>query len=385
MNPVRNKKSEIFADAPKASRISNGTKKRHPLVQQDINRIAGLIKKEAKDFEGKTILISGGFGFLGSYFLGVFERLNEKVLKKPCRIISVDNYITSQKDNILGDFSDKNLFSKQHDITKPIKIKEPVDYIIHAAGIASPVYYMKYPLETIEVASSGTKNLLELARQKKVKSFLFFSSSEIYGDPDPKFIPTPETYRGNVSSTGPRACYDESKRIGETLCLVYHRLYNLPIKIVRPFNVYGPGMRPDDHRVMPKFLTNALRSEALPVHGSGRQTRTYCYISDAITGFIKILLSKKEGEVYNIGNDKNEINLLQLAKLVAELFHHKIKVARIPYPAGYPGDEPNRRCPNIAKARKNLGYKPLVDVRTGLARLIIWYRDSYKFTPTTHV
>ena len=357
----------------------NNIKRRHPLVQQDINRIVSLIKKEAKEFERRTILISGGSGFLGSYFLGVFERLNEKVLKKPCRVISIDNHITSEKDNILGGFKDKNFFFKQHDIIKSVKVPGQVDFIIHAAGIASPVYYTKYPLETIEVTTSGTANLLELARLKKAKSFLFFSSSEIYGDPDPKFIPTPETYRGNVSSIGPRACYDESKRLGETLCMTYHRLYGIPVKIVRPFNIFGPGMRPDDHRVMPKFLSNALRGEALPVHGSGRQTRTYCYISDAIAGFIKTLLSKKEGEVYNIGNDKNEMNLLQLAKLVAELFHHKIKVVKIPYPAGYPGDEPNRRCPNISKARKNLGYRPFVDVRTGLARLIIWYRDTYNW------
>lgn len=358
----------------------NNIKKRHPLVQQDINQIVSLIKKEAKDFEAKTILISGGSGFLGSYFLGVFERLNEKVFKKPCRVISIDNHITSHKENILGGFTDKNIIFKHHDIREPIKISGEVDYIIHAAGIASPVYYTKYPLETIGVATIGAANLFELARQKKVKSFLFFSSSEIYGDPDPKFIPTPETYRGNVSSIGPRACYDESKRLGETLSLVYHRLYGIPVKIVRPFNVYGPGMKPDDHRVMPKFLTNALKGEALPVHGSGRQTRTYCYISDAVAGFIKALLSKREGEVYNIGNNKNEINLLQLAKLVAELFHHKIKVVRIPYPPDYPADEPNRRCPDITKARNNLGYKPMIDIRDGLARLIIWYRDTYKFT-----
>jgi len=355
-------------------------KKRHPLVQEDVNFIVASIKKEAKALDGKTVLITGGSGFLGNYFLATFERLNEKVFKKPCRVISVDNHITSSQKNILGGFSDKNITFKKYDIRQPLRIAQKIDYIIHAAGIASPVYYVKYPLETLEVATQGTQNLLELAKEKKVKGFLFFSSSEIYGDPDPKFIPTPETYRGNVSSIGPRACYDESKRLGETLCMVYHRLYGVPVKIVRPFNIFGPGMRPDDYRVMPKFLSNALRGEALPVHGSGRQTRTYCYISDAITGFIKTLLSKKEGEVYNIGNDKNEMDLLQLAKLVVELFHHKIKVVKIPYPASYPGDEPNRRCPNISKARKNLGYRPFVDVRTGLARLIIWYRDTYKFT-----
>ena len=352
---------------------------RHPLVQQDINIIVVALKKEAAVFEGKTILITGGSGFLGSYFLGVFERLNEQSLKKPCRVISIDNHITSSENNILGQYNGKYFTFKKHNICQPINIPQKIDYIIHAAGIASPFYYMKYPLETIEVATTGTKHLLELANKKKVKSMVFFSSSEIYGDPDPKFIPTPETYRGNVSSVGPRACYDESKRLGETLCMVYHRLYKTPVRIIRPFNVFGPGMKPDDYRVMPRFLSSALKGESLPVHGTGRQTRTYCYISDAIIGFLKVLVSKKNGEIYNIGNDNNEINLLQLANLVEELFHHKVKVKKIPYPPTYPGDEPNRRCPDISKAKRKLKYRPTVDVKTGLTRLLIWFRDTYTF------
>ncbi len=359
---------------------------RHPLVQQDINAIAAALKSEAGAFGGKTILITGGAGFFGSYFLGVFQRLNERLLKKPCRVISIDNHITSiqsvkgKHGGILGGHNDKHFTFKKHDIRRPINILPRLDYIIHAAGIASPYYYMKYPLETIEVATAGTRNLLELANKKRVKSMVFFSSSEIYGDPNPKFIPTAETYRGNVSSIGPRACYDESKRLGETLCMVYHRLYGTPIKIIRPFNIFGPGMRPDDYRVMPRFLTCALKGESLPVHGTGRQTRTYCYISDAIVGFLKVLVSEKSGEIYNIGNDKNEINLLELANLVAGLFHHGIRVEKIPYPPTYPGDEPNRRCPDINKAKRELKYKPRVDVKTGLTRLLIWYRDSFDFS-----
>ena len=354
-------------------------KRRHPLVQEDVNSIVASIKKEAKELEGKTILITGGSGFLGSYFLAVFERLNEKFFKKPSRIISIDNYITSSKRNILGEIKDKNFVFKKHDVSKSVKMSGGIDYIIHMAGIASPVYYTKYPLETIKVATRGTQEMLELGKSKGVKSFIFFSSSEIYGDPHPEFIPTPETYKGNVSSIGPRACYDESKRLGETLCMVYHRLYNMPVKIVRPFNVYGPGMRPDDHRVMPKFLSSALEGKSLPVHGSGRQTRAYCYISDAISGFLKVLISGRNGEVYNIGNDKTEIDLLELANLVAELFHHKIKVVRIPYPPTYPADEPNRRCPDISKAKKFLDYRPKITTRSGLMRLLIWYRDTFYF------
>lgn len=349
---------------------------RNPIVQQDIDTITRSIRTVAGKIEGKTVLITGGLGFLGNYFLAVLSQLNKNLFKKPCRVIVADNQITASK-NILGEIKERNFIFKKHDVCKPLKISSPIDYVIHAAGIASPVYYMQYPLETIEVATDGTRNMLNLAKAKKVKSFLFFSSSEIYGDPHSDFVPTPETYRGHVSSIGPRACYDESKRLGETLCVNYHKLYGLPVKIVRPFNVYGPGMRPNDYRVMPRFLTSAINGEILPIHGNGLQTRTYCYITDAIAGFFKVLLSGRDGEVYNIGNDQNEINLLSLAELVSELFDGKVRIEKIPYPAAYPADEPSRRCPNITKARTELKYNPKVDVKVGLARLLKWYKDEF--------
>ncbi len=179
-------------------------------------------------------------------------------------------------------------------------------------------------------------DVARLGREKKVKSFLFFSSSEIYGDPDPNFIPTPETYRGNVSSIGPRSCYDESKRLGETICMIYFNLYNIPVKIVRPFNIYGPGMLRDDYRVVPTFVTHALEGKPLPVHDKGNQTRTFCYITDGIVGFLKVLLSKENGEVFNVGNDENEINMIGLAQVVSEIYEKKIQFHTIPYPKQYP-------------------------------------------------
>ena len=222
---------------------------------------------------------------MGKYFLYTIWYLNKNLFSKPARVVSLDNYITGTKDNPF--VNDENFKFIKHDVREPFYLKDRVDYIIHAAGIASPVFYMKYPLETLEVATFGTKYMLEFAKSKKVKSFLFFSSSEVYGDPDPNFVPTPENYPGNVSCTGPRACYDESKRLGETLCTIYHSLYKLPAKIVRPFNVYGPGMKTNDYRVVPRFLTSALKKEPLPVHAGGNQTRTFCYISDAINIHIK--------------------------------------------------------------------------------------------------
>jgi UDP-glucuronate decarboxylase len=349
------------------------------IVEQDIETVVVSLGARAKTLEGKTVLISGGSGFLGSHFLAVLARLNKNAFKRPCTVITLDNYVTGMRENPLGNITDPRFTFLKRDICAPLRLEGPVDYIIHMAGIASPVYYIKYPLETIHTATIGTEHLLQLARKKKSKKFLFFSSSEIYGDPAPEFVPTPESYRGNVSSTGPRACYDESKRLGETLCMVYHRLYRVPVQIVRPFNVYGPGMKQDDRRVIPQFLSCAFAGKPLPIHGSGRQTRSYCYTTDALVGFFKGLLSKKSGEVYNIGSHQGETNLIDLAHMISNVLGRKLTMVKIPYPIEYPPDEPSRRCPDITKARRELSYEPEVDLETGLRRMIAWYQERHGY------
>lgn len=348
------------------------------VIEQDVENIVKRINKLALHLSGKTLLISGGAGFIGSYILRTIAYLNKFKLKQPCKVISIDNYLTGTKKENDGEFPVEEFKFIEHDIRKPIEIGEKVDYIIHAAGVASPIYYQKYPLETIETAIWGAKNLLELARAKRVKSFLFFSSSEIYGDPNPAAVPTPETYRGNVSSIGDRASYDESKRLGETLCMTYYKLYKTPIKIVRPFNVFGPGMKPNDYRVVPTFLYRALTGKYLPVHDKGNQTRTFCYITDAVTAFFLVLLSPKNGEVYNVGNDQNEINMMSLAETVAQLFKKRAEVRMIAYPDHYPSDEPRRRCPDLAKIKTLFEFSPEVDLVTGLKRTLKWYREMYR-------
>ncbi len=345
------------------------------IIKTDIEEIAKSIKKISNRLEGKTIVITGGSGFLGRYILGTLIFLNENVLNKPCKIISIDNYITSSGSRISD--SERYVEYIKHDVTKPLNLPGKVDYIMHAAGIASPIYYQKYQLETINVAVVGTTNMLELARKKKVKSFLFFSSSEIYGNPTPNAIPTKETYNGNVSPIGPRSCYDESKRLGETLCMTYHSVYKTPIKMVRPFNVYGPGLRASDYRVIPTFIFNGIKGKAIPVHANGKQTRTFCYISDAVAGFFKVLLSKKSGEVYNVGNDDNEIDMNKLAKILDKIFDNKLNIKNISYPKGYPQGEPQRRCPDLSKIKKELGYNPNVDLEEGLRRTLAWCRKNW--------
>lgn len=345
------------------------------VIKEDLKIIAQTLKKEAYLLEGKTILITGGSGFLGKYIVATFLYLNDNFLENKCKIISLDNHITSEGKG--NDLVDKSLKNINHDVGKVIKIDGGIDYLIHAAGIASPIYYRRYPLEAIDVAVNGTRNMLELAKSKSVKSMLFFSSSEIYGDPDPKEIPIKETYHGNVSSIGPRACYDESKRLGETLCITFFDLFKLPIKIVRPFNVYGPGMKADDYRVIPSFIAAALVNKPIPVHASGNQTRAYCYITDAVAGFLKALLVGQDGQAYNIGNNKTEVTVNNLAGVLNELFDNKLDIKNIDYPKDYPKGEPRRRRPDLTKSKKELLYKPGIDLKTGLRRTLLWCKSNW--------
>jgi UDP-glucuronate decarboxylase len=206
---------------------------------------------------------------------------------------------------------------------------------------------------------------------------IFFSSSEIYGDPAPQFVPTSEDYRGNVSVRGPRACYDESKRLGETLCWIYQTYFGAQVFVVRPFNVYGPGMMPTDYRVLPNFAASIKEGKALNVYGDGLQTRTFCYVTDAIIGFLKVLLDAPEPDVFNIGNPKPEISMLELVQEIGLVLDRKIELIKQSYPDSYPADEPNRRCPNISKAQSVLNFHPRITLNEGLGRFFDWTSENY--------
>lgn len=350
------------------------------LVLADIKTIVENLGDEALKFEGKTILLSGGSGFLGKYFVLVFTYLNDNVFEKPCKLISVDNYMVGSDHPHFTTRGREDVLQVWADVSLPLPVREDVHFILHAAGVASPVYYKKYPLETIEGAVSGIKNLLELARKNsELEGFIFFSSSEIYGDPDPSAVPTPETYHGYVSSVGPRACYDESKRLSETIATIYNEQFGIPTKIVRPFNVFGPGMGHDDRRVLPMFAYKALNKKIIPVHGDGHQTRTFCYITDAIEGFLRVLLLGKSGECYNIGNNDNEISMKNLAKLFTEIESSGATYEMIPYPEHYPAGEPQRRCPDLSKARTEIDYIPKVHLEDGLRNFIEWCRSEEQY------
>jgi UDP-glucuronate decarboxylase len=344
-------------------------------LKSDIAEIVRALGDEARAFEGKTVLLSGGRGFLGRYFTQVFAHLNEKVFKKPCTLLVLDNLITAGHEGAKTQKIPHHTFIK-HNVVKPFKTKKKIDFILQAAGIASPYYYRAFPLETLEVATLGTKNMLNLAKEHQAK-LLYFSSSEIYGDPDPKHVPTPESYRGNVSCHGPRACYDESKRLGETLCGIFHVKFGTQVSIVRPFNVYGPGMQETDYRVLPNFANRLKAGQPLKVYGSGKQTRTFCYITDAVNGFLRALAIGLPGEAYNIGNPTPEISMVQLVKETEKALGRRVPHDVIEYPDSYPADEPNRRCPDIRKARLQLRYAPKVELQDGLRRFFTWADQVY--------
>jgi UDP-glucuronate decarboxylase len=297
-----------------------------------------------------------------------------------------DNYARGMPAWLERGQRDPALVLVRHDMTAPLPATMgDFDYIVHAASIASPIYYRQHPIETMDANVHGLRALLEHARRqaargRPVAGLLFFSSSEIYGDPAPDSIPTPETYRGNVSCTGPRACYDEAKRYGETLCVNFARHAGVPAKIARPFNNYGPGLKITDRRVLPDFARDVLAGRNIVMFSDGSPRRTFCYVADAVIGYYKILVRGRPGEAYNIGVEEPEVSIRELAELVAAqaraLFGYAGGVERRPAPDGsYLVDNPTRRCPVIAKARAELGYRPAVALADGVRRTLLWYAE----------
>ena len=345
------------------------------MLPSDIEEIARRLAEPAQDLAGKTVLLTGGRGFLGRYFAEVILELNRTILKSPCRLVTADNLITAgESGSQIPELP--NVIFRQHDVIQPMAWDGPLDYVIHAAGIASPFYYRAFPLETLEVAITGTRNMLELAHRHHAR-LTFFSSSEIYGDPDAVHVPTPESYRGQVSCQGPRACYDESKRVGETLCYIFHEKHGVATTVIRPFNVFGPGMQETDYRVLPNFASRIKSGKPLNIYGKGSQTRTFCYVTDAMVGFMLVILKGVPGESYNIGNPDPEISMLDLAGRVESVIGRPIARNIIEYPDSYPADEPNRRCPDIRKARLQLGYAAQVKLDEGLRRFLGWSQQTY--------
>ena len=327
-------------------------------------------------FSGKKILLTGAAGFLGCQFVHYFKVLNDSgILNNPCHLYAWDNYLRGVPDWLAELDGGPGISMEKKDIINDIDYPKP-DFIIHAASIASPVYYRKYPIETIDSNVTGLRNILEYSKVNNIESLLFFSTSEIYGDPDPEHIPTNEDYRGYVSCTGPRACYDESKRLGETLCVNYWQIHNVPVKIARPFNNYGPGLKITDKRVVPDFFRDIINNRDIVILSDGKASRTFCYISDAIEGYLRLLLSDYNGEPFNIGANYPEVSIGELAETIIEISDKKLTVRyQTSRDSDYLVDNPQRRCPSIDKAKKMLNYFPKVNLQDGLRRTYNYYLE----------
>jgi len=343
-----------------------------------------LSKEEADKFKDSVILITGACGFLGYYFLNFFKQTGKELGIK--KIIALDNFMLGKPAWLEAFYGDPLFTVEQFNIITDDIAKIPLaadaDFIIHMASIASPVFYRKYPIETLDANIWGLRNLLDFYKEKAIKGFLFYSSSEVYGNPDKDSVPTNEEYYGYVSITGPRACYDESKRFGETMCMLFSRQYNLPIGVARPFNNYGPGMRLNDKRVPADFALAIYEGRDIEILSDGSPTRTFCYIADSISGYLKILLHGKY-DYFNIGIEKPEITISELAEIYVragkDVFGYTGKVNyAVSGDNHYLTDNPQRRCPDISKAQRVLGYNPSITVEEGVARFLRYIKETEK-------
>lgn len=307
----------------------------------------------------KRVLITGAAGFLGSH-------LCDRFIKEGCEVVGMDNLLTGNIKNIEHLFPLKDFQFYHHDITKYIHVPGHIDYILHFASPASPIDYLKMPIQTLKVGALGTHNILGVALAKKAR-ILVASTSEVYGDP--MIHPQVEEYWGNVNPIGPRGVYDEAKRFLESITMAYHNFHGVETRMIRIFNTYGPRMRLDDGRALPTFMSQALRGEDVTVFGDGSQTRSFCYVDDLVEGIYRLLLSDYHMPV-NIGNPA-EITLKEFAEEVVDLVGNNVKIVYEPLPK----DDPKQRRPDITKAQEILGWEPKVDRKEGLKRTLEYFKQ----------
>ncbi len=307
----------------------------------------------------KTALITGGAGFIGSH-------LCDRFIADGCRVVCMDNLITGSVDNIRHLLENKYFRFVRHNVSTRIEIAGKVDYVLHFASPASPEGYLQYPIPTLKVGALGTHNALGVAKAKKAR-FLLASTSEVYGDPS--VHPQPETYWGNVNPIGPRGCYDEAKRFAEAITMAYFRMHRIDTRIVRIFNTYGPRMDIRDGRVVPNFIFQALHGKPLTVYGTGKQTRSFCYVDELVEGIIRLLRSSTHDPV-NLGNPC-EFTMLELARIVLNITGSASRIVYKPLPQ----DDPRQRKPDISRAKRLLKWQPKISLEEGLTRTIAWFRE----------
>ncbi len=335
------------------------------VIRGDLEAIASRAADDLRMLDGSRVLVTGGAGFLMSYLV-------ETLAIRGLHVVVIDNFTTAHRGRLSHLMGQPNVELRDQDAST-LELAEPFDVIVHGASIASPVAYRQMPLRTLEVNALGTWALLRACAARPPRSFVLLSTSEVYGDPDPAHVPTPESYPGCASFTGPRACYDESKRFAETLSLTYFRTYGTPVRIVRPFNVYGPGLRRDDGRVVPSLVDAAQREQDLVLHSDGTPRRSFCYVSDFIVSLLRVIARGADGEAYNVGDDREEISMRDLAERIRRVTRAPGRViVRESDDPDYLVDNPQRRCPDLAKLRALGGAMPCVSIEDGLGRYARW-------------
>lgn len=321
------------------------------ILENDNKHILENLGPNINKLKKSRVLVTGSKGFLGSTIISFLNHINKTIFTKKERL-----------EIIAIDYED-------HDICKSMLDISPegnIDYIINCAGIASPKKYLKAPVKTLDVSYLGTKNIFNLAKLKNTKSVLMFSSSEVYGTPPAENIPTKEDFVGSVTTFGNRSCYDIGKNVLETLSYVYYDTYQVPVNVLRPFNLYGPLMDLNDGRIIPNICKSMMEGKEFSVYGNGEQTRTYCYVADAMVYIMSVLLEENFGEIYNIGSDGDEMSALQIATRAYSINqNHESEFVCKPYPGDYPHDEPRRRCPDISKVKQKTGYTPQYSFEQG--------------------
>lgn len=339
--------------------------------KSDLDEIKSRLTEFSGKIKGKTFLVTGGAGFIGSWFC-------DTVISMGGCVVCVDNLFSGARENIKHLEKNKD-FTFVNGRAEKFKSSRKFDYIVHMASIASPPLYQKFPIETLDSAVIGTKRMLELAARQKIKGFLLTSTSEIYGNPPEEMVPTPESYYGHVNPYGPRSMYDEGKRCAEAYCYSYWKKKGVPVRIARIFNTYGPRLdtkNPVEHgRALIKFVHLAVNNKPISTYGGGAQTRSFCYITDQITGLVKLLLAPNlDGEIFNIGSEE-EITIDRLISAVIKAAKSDSKLINTK-PAYDIRDDPDRRNPDITKAKKILSWKPEVGLEEGLLRTIEWVRKN---------
>lgn len=340
-------------------------------LKKDLDEIKNSLGAISSQIKGKKFLVTGGAGFIGSWFC-------DAAISMGGSVVCVDNLSAGSFKNIEHLKKEKNFSFAKADVEN-FSVKEKIDYIVHMASIASPPLYQKFPIQTLDSGVIGTKRMLETAAKQAIKGFLFTSTSEVYGNPPEEMVPTPESYYGYVNPYGPRSMYDESKRCAEAYCYSYWKQHGVPARIARIFNTYGPRLdtqNPTGYgRALIKFVRLALNNKPISMYGGGTQTRSFCYITDQIIGLMKLLIMEKlDGEVFNTGSEE-EITINQLINTVIELTNSSSKLINTK-PAYDIGDDPLRRKPDITKAKKILGWHPKVGLKEGLSRTIEWVKEN---------